>query len=134
MHLEVTAVLNNFVNVRGKNLCWIFLFIKLQAFRPANLLKKTPTQVFSCEIWKILKNTYFEEHLQTPACVSWLPHRILIFTFHSSTRFSVLLYYAIKTKELMMHDAVSFEKIYHWMKYLAFESYRFLSLKCLMKA
>ena len=50
MHLEVTAVLNNFVNVTGKNLCWIFLFIKLQAFRPANLLKKTPTQVFSCEI------------------------------------------------------------------------------------
>ena len=50
MHLEVAAVLNNFINVTGKNLSWIFLFAKLQAFRPANLLKKTPTQVFSCEI------------------------------------------------------------------------------------
>ena len=26
------------------------LFTKLQAFRPATLLKKIPTQVFSCEI------------------------------------------------------------------------------------
>ena len=39
------------------------LFTKLQAFRPATLLKKIPTQVFSCEIWEILKSTYFEEHL-----------------------------------------------------------------------
>ena len=27
--------------------------------------KKTPTQVFSCDICEIVKNIYFEEHLQT---------------------------------------------------------------------
>ena len=27
--------------------------------------KETPTQVFSCEICEIFKNTYFEEHLRT---------------------------------------------------------------------
>ena len=29
--------------------------------------KGTPTQVFSCEICEIFKNTYFEEHLRTTA-------------------------------------------------------------------
>ena len=29
------------------------------------LKKETPTQVFSCEICEIFKNTYFEEHLRT---------------------------------------------------------------------
>ena len=27
-------------------------------------IKETPTQVFSCEICKMFKNTYFEEHQQ----------------------------------------------------------------------
>ena len=39
------------------------------AFRPAKLLKVTPAQVFSCEICKIFKNSYFKEHLQTIASV-----------------------------------------------------------------
>ena len=30
---------------------------------------ETPTQVFSCEICKTFKNTYFEEHLQTTALI-----------------------------------------------------------------
>ena len=29
--------------------------------------KNTPTQVFSCEIYEIFKNTYFEEHLRKTA-------------------------------------------------------------------
>ena len=29
--------------------------------------KETPVQVFSCEFYKILKNTYFVEHLRTAA-------------------------------------------------------------------
>ena len=33
----------------------------------AGLQAWTPTQVFSCEYCEILKNTYFEEHLQTAA-------------------------------------------------------------------
>ena len=36
-----------------------------EAFSPATLL--TPAQVFSCEICKILKKTYFEEHLRKTA-------------------------------------------------------------------
>ena len=32
---------------------------------PATLLKKTSTQVLSCEICKLFKNNYFEEHLWT---------------------------------------------------------------------
>ena len=34
------------------------------------LLKKTPTQVISCEYCEIFKNTYFEEHLCTAAFFS----------------------------------------------------------------
>ena len=49
------GVLKNFVNFTGKHLCWSLFLIKLQAFRPAILLKKTPTQVFCCEIAKILR-------------------------------------------------------------------------------
>ena len=44
----------------------------LQSCKPSGLqlyLKKTPTQVFSCEIWEILTNTYFEEHLNDCFCV-----------------------------------------------------------------
>ena len=55
-------VLKNFVNFTRKHLCWSRFLIKL-AWRPATLLKKTPTQVFSYEICKILKNTFFTEHL-----------------------------------------------------------------------
>ena len=42
-------------------------------------VKKTPSQVFSCEIWGILKNTYFEEHLNDYFCVLITSHK-LIFT------------------------------------------------------
>ena len=78
------CILKNFANFTGKHLCWSLFFIKLQAlcwslfsiklqaFRLAILLKRDSktrpatfsTQVFSCEICKILKNTYFEEHLR----------------------------------------------------------------------
>ena len=33
----------------------------------ATLLKKTSTQVFSCEYCEIFKSTYFEKHLRTAA-------------------------------------------------------------------
>ena len=37
-------------------------------FRPVALLKKTPTQMFSCEIWEIFKNTFSDRTL--PMAVS----------------------------------------------------------------
>ena len=63
------GVLKNFGNITGKHLCWSLFLTTLQVFRPAALLKKTPTQVFSCEMWEILKDTYFEEHLNDCFCV-----------------------------------------------------------------
>ena len=45
----------------------------MQFWEPANLLKKPPTQVkFSCEICKLFKNNYFEEHLWTSASKLYL--------------------------------------------------------------
>ena len=49
--------LKHFTIFTEKHLCW-----------PASLqlyLKETPTQVFSCEYYEIVKNIYFEEHLRT---------------------------------------------------------------------
>ena len=48
-----------------KNLCWRLFLIKLQFWGPATLLKKTQTQILSCEIWKLYKNNYFEDNLWT---------------------------------------------------------------------
>ena len=59
-------VFKNFANFTGKHLCWSFFFTKLQAFRPATLLKETPTQVFSCEICEIHKNTYLKYNCERP--------------------------------------------------------------------
>ena len=39
------------------------LLRKVQVLGPATLLKKTPTQVFSCKISEIFKNTFFTEGL-----------------------------------------------------------------------
>ena len=54
-------------NFTRKHLCWSHFLIQLQAKRPVTLLKKTPTQVFSCEIFENFKNTCFEEHLPPSA-------------------------------------------------------------------
>ena len=59
-------VFKNFVNLIGKHLCWSLFLIKLQAQAEA------PTQVLSCENYKIFKKTYVEEHLDEPFNV-WCP-------------------------------------------------------------
>ena len=56
----------NFAILTWKPLCWSLFLIKCY-------VKKTPTQVFSCEHCKIFKNTYFEEHL--PVAVSVWRHQ-----------------------------------------------------------
>ena len=50
------SVLKNFANFTGKYLCWSLLLLKLA---------KTPTQVFSCEICEILKNTYLTQDVHS---------------------------------------------------------------------
>ena len=64
------AVLKNIAIFTGIHLRRNLFLIKLQAFRPATLLKETPTQVISCEHCEIFKNTYFEKHLRTTASVN----------------------------------------------------------------
>ena len=54
------SALKNFENFTGKHLCWSLFLIKLQAFRL--YYSKTPTQVFSCKISKIFKNTFFSQN------------------------------------------------------------------------
>ena len=43
------------------------LFNKVADLKTGNFTKKIPTQVFFCKYCKIVKNTYFEEHLPMAA-------------------------------------------------------------------
>ena len=61
------AVVKNFAIFTGKHLCWSLFLMKLQAWRPAILLKRDPTQVFYYEYLEIFKNTFSEKHMQTAA-------------------------------------------------------------------
>ena len=61
------GVLKDFANFKGKHLCWSLFLIKLQAFRPATLLKGDSYIEIFCEISEIFKNTYFEECLRATA-------------------------------------------------------------------
>ena len=61
-------VLESFAKSTGKYLCWSLFFNKAAGLRPAILLKReTLTQMFSCEFWKIFKNTVFHITLPVPA-------------------------------------------------------------------
>ena len=61
--------LKNFAILTGKHLCWsLFLIkLKLQAFRPATLLKRDSNTDVSCEYCEMFKNIYFEGYMQTTA-------------------------------------------------------------------
>ena len=52
------AVLENLAILTGKQLWWSPFHNKVAAFKPATLLQKTPTQVFSCESCENFKNTF----------------------------------------------------------------------------
>ena len=58
------GVLKNFAKFTEKYLRWNLFFNKVADLSPATLLKKPPTQVFSCEFCKILKNNFSTEHLR----------------------------------------------------------------------
>ena len=45
------------------------LIYKVASLQGSSFTRKTTTNVFSCEIWEIPKNTYFEEHLNDCFCV-----------------------------------------------------------------
>ena len=57
-----------FANYAEKHFCWTLFLIKLRTLiTPETLFKKYATQVFSCEICGIFKNTYFDEHIRVTA-------------------------------------------------------------------
>ena len=61
--------LKNFAIFIGKRLFCSLFFIKLQALRPATLLQKTPTQLFSCDYCEIFKITFLTEQHRATAPV-----------------------------------------------------------------
>ena len=70
IYKQPTEVFLNFLEILQENTCVGVSY--LQSCKPSELqiyLKKTPILVFSCEIWEILKNTYFQEHLNDCFCV-----------------------------------------------------------------
>ena len=93
-------VFENFARFTGKHLCWGLLLIKLQAWKPATLLKKNPARVPSCEYCKICKNNYFDEHLRTavylgPCQISMMESFVIIITNYAQW------YPCIETSELI---------------------------------
>ena len=111
-----------FANFTGRHLCWSLFFTKLEAFRPATLLKIDPYSVF---LWN-LRRTPILKNIWTAASVYRLLHHIFIFRIsrvHVLHFYrELLLYYAFKTIELMTREAVSFQEVFHWTKFLTFES------------
>ena len=69
----------------GKHLCWRFFLIKLQTLRPETLLKRNSNTSVFLRILRILTNTYFEEHLRTASCETYL-----IFIIFTETRKTIL--------------------------------------------
>ena len=75
--------LKNFAKFAGKHLCQSHFFNKVADFRPANLLKKTLWhRCFPVDFAKLLRTTFFTEHLQ------WL---LLILTHFRSSGPEVFL-------------------------------------------
>ena len=61
------GALKNFANLTRKHLWWNLFLIKLEAA----LLKRDPTQVFSCEIGNIFKNTLIYRTPSVTASVNY---------------------------------------------------------------
>ena len=61
------GIFENFAIFTGKYPCWSLFKIKLQAWKPATLLKRTLTQSFSCEYCEIFKNSFFHRTSQVAA-------------------------------------------------------------------
>ena len=58
----------NFTKMTGKHMYPSFCFNNVAGLRPATLLKRrTPTQVFSCQLYEIFENIFFIEHFRVTA-------------------------------------------------------------------
>ena len=63
----IGVLLKNFANFTRKHLCWSLFLTKLQLH-----FKETPTQVFSWEICKNFKNTFFLQQTYGHCFCDWL--------------------------------------------------------------
>ena len=81
------------------------LFYKVASLQACNFTKKRLIQLFSSEIWEILKNTYLEEHLMwTAASVCWL----------------LLLYWFLQFTSVHIYDALG---SFLWKKYFTEQNF-----------
>ena len=94
--------------IHSKKLCWSLFLIKLQFWGPATLLKKTRTQVLSCEFCELFKNIYFLEDLQTAS--SETPVRGSFFNKVASLTAWRLL--TVLERDCRTYFSVSFEKFW----------------------
>ena len=107
-------VLKNFAIFTGKHLCFGVFFNILQAWRPATLLKETPTQVLSCEYCKLFKSTYFEEHLRTGAPEFMKIYSITVLLHDKN---SITFFFATTNNLLNIHSQNLFPPL-RWLAWL----------------
>ena len=111
-HKEPPEVFLKILLISQKNTCVGVSY--LQSRKPSGLQLSKKWPLHRCIPVKIEKfwRTPILKNIWTTASVYWLLHHILIFT----------ILYSTQTIELMMREAVSFEEVFHWTKFLAFES------------
>ena len=71
------GVLRSFTNFAGKDLYWSLFLKSLQGKDLQLYLKKSPTQVFSCEVGEMFKNMFFKR--TPPVTASALPVAASVF-------------------------------------------------------
>ena len=71
------GVLGNFAKSRGKHVCQSLFLNKVAG------LNEALAQVFSCEFWKISKNTFSTEHIETTASGALVPRKWYLATIYN---------------------------------------------------
>ena len=98
------GVLKNLANLTGKYLCRS-LFLKTLQAKSCNIIKKkTPTQVFFCEICEMFQNTFFIEHFW------WLLLSGVFFTIKSIKPISCQYSLSIPTESIKIMFSGGFKK------------------------
>ena len=65
------SIFKSFAKITEKNLCQSLFLIKLQPSACNFMKKEALEQAFSCEFYKIFKNSFFTQHLWATACDSY---------------------------------------------------------------
>ena len=101
------------------------VFLKILLISQENTPKKDPcTGVFLGSLRNSDEHLFWRTSEQLLLCIDYfimywfLQPLQYVFHFYNYP----FLYYAIKTIELMTREAVSFEEVFHWTKFVAFES------------